>query len=83
MLGSLILYLKGMRIMMFQLSGFYCMAVRALGSKGVSSLGLTFTDSGLRGLYVYLNLQNLPFCRVPIEFHIRVYNKNLQKSRVW
>ena len=24
MLGSLILYLKGMRIMMFQLSGFYC-----------------------------------------------------------
>ena len=26
MLGSLILYLKGMRIMMFQLSGFYCRA---------------------------------------------------------
>ena len=24
MLGSLILYLKGMRIMVFQLSGFYC-----------------------------------------------------------
>ena len=24
MLGPLILYLKGMRIMMFQLSGFYC-----------------------------------------------------------
>ena len=24
MLGSLILYLKGMKIMMFQLSGFYC-----------------------------------------------------------
>ena len=24
MLGSLILYFKGMRIMMFQLSGFYC-----------------------------------------------------------
>ena len=24
MLGSLMLYLKGMRIMMFQLSGFYC-----------------------------------------------------------
>ena len=24
MLGSLILYLKGMRITMFQLSGFYC-----------------------------------------------------------
>ena len=28
MLGSLILYLKGMRIMMFQLSGFYCRALR-------------------------------------------------------
>ena len=28
MLGSLILYLKGMRRMMFQLSGFYC---RVLG----------------------------------------------------
>ena len=25
MLGSLILYIKGMRILMFQLSGFYCM----------------------------------------------------------
>ena len=24
MLGSLVLYLRGMRIMMFQLSGFYC-----------------------------------------------------------
>ena len=24
MLGSLILYLKGMRMMMFQLSGYYC-----------------------------------------------------------
>ena len=28
-LGSLILYLKGMRIMMFQLSGFYCRVFRA------------------------------------------------------
>ena len=27
MLGSRILYLKGMRIMIFQLSGFYCMLV--------------------------------------------------------
>ena len=27
MLGSLILYLKGMRRMMFQLSGFYCKEV--------------------------------------------------------
>ena len=29
-LGSLILYLKGMRIMMFQLSGFYCRAYSKL-----------------------------------------------------
>ena len=28
MLGSLIRYLKGMRIMMFQLSGFYCRRAR-------------------------------------------------------
>ena len=40
-LGSLILYLKGMRIMMFQLSGFYCRA---------SSLGLWVRDLGLRVL---------------------------------
>ena len=32
MLGSLILYLKGMRRMMFQLSGFYC---RELGLQEV------------------------------------------------
>ena len=32
MLGSLILYIKGMRILMFQLSGFYCRA-RGLGFK--------------------------------------------------
>ena len=36
MLGSLILYLKGMRIMMFQLSGFYC---RVLGDR-VSDFGV-------------------------------------------
>ena len=36
MLGSLILYLKGMRIMMFQLSGFYCSiwGLRGLGVFG-------------------------------------------------
>ena len=26
---------------------------------------------------------NLLVCRVPVKFHSRVYNKNLQKSRVW
>ena len=30
MLGSPILYLKGMRIMMFQLSGFYCRLTSSL-----------------------------------------------------
>ena len=39
MLGSLILYLKGMRIMMLQLSGFHCrgLAVRGLGFTGLAS----------------------------------------------
>ena len=35
-LGSLILYLRGMRIMMFQLSGFYCRVRR----KGLSTLNV-------------------------------------------
>ena len=35
MLGSLMLYLRGMRIMMFQLSGFYCRDFRAFGCKGL------------------------------------------------
>ena len=39
MLGSLILYLKGMRILMFQLSGFYCSIVQYLvGSTTVPRL---------------------------------------------
>ena len=38
MLGSLILYLKGMRIMMFQLSGYYYIGLRGLGFR-VSGLG--------------------------------------------
>ena len=38
MLGSLILYLKGMRIVMFQLSGFYCtLCFTPQGSPSVSS----------------------------------------------
>ena len=47
MLGSLILYLKGMRICMFQLSGFYCKVFRFYGVqglrfKGFKGLGLGF-----------------------------------------
>ena len=41
MLGSLILYLKGMRIMMFQLSGFYCRVF-----KGFSFFGGVFFFGG-------------------------------------
>ena len=37
MLGSLVLYFKGMRIRMFQLSGFYC---RGLGVEGLRGLGV-------------------------------------------
>ena len=39
MLGSLILYHKGMRIMMFQLSGFYYIAVPANSSCAAKALG--------------------------------------------
>ena len=42
MLGSLILYLKGMRIMMFQLSGFYC--------KGLKFQDLVYTGLWFWGL---------------------------------
>ena len=49
MLGSLILYLKGMGIMMFQLSGFYCKPQRHKGFR-VSGLGSTGSfSSWLRG----------------------------------
>ena len=51
MLGSLILCLKGMRIMMFQLSGYYC---RVSGVKGFSCTGaLEFrsTMGALRGSF--------------------------------
>ena len=47
MLGSLILYLKGMRIMMFQLSGFWYIGLgRGLLFRGLGlrALGLGFKD---------------------------------------
>ena len=43
MLGSLILYLKGMRTMMFQLSGFYCRGlgvIKALENRLIEFTGL-------------------------------------------
>ena len=38
MLGSRILYLKGMRILMFQLSGFYYSRFKTVGSVNPSSV---------------------------------------------
>ena len=47
MLGSLILYLKGMRTTMFQLSGFYC---RRSGFRGLIG---GFRLSGVHGSGAY------------------------------
>ena len=44
MLGSLILYLKGMRIVMFQLSGSYYKAIDIIGSARL----LLYSDEGRR-----------------------------------
>ena len=41
MLGSLILYLKGMRIMMFQLSGFYYRVLNAVSDRGLEVEGVS------------------------------------------
>ena len=48
MLGSPILYLKGRRRMMFQLSGFYCIGFRAYRAPQVGCLG--FRGLGFRGV---------------------------------
>ena len=47
MLGSLILYLKGMRIMMFQLSGFYCRVPVSLD--GIYGVGTSDRGNALTG----------------------------------
>ena len=43
---------------------------------GFMGVGAFLTD-------VYLNLPNPTFLSCPDKSHIRVYNKNLQTSRVW
>ena len=48
MLGSLILYPKGMRIMMFQLSGFYCKGCRSEFQAQGLGQGLPFGQRGFR-----------------------------------
>ena len=45
MLGFLILYLKGTRIMMFQLSGFYYRDTGGLEAAGMSQLPVSNTAS--------------------------------------
>ena len=47
-LGSPILHFKGMRIMMFQLSGFY---FRGLGTLPLAAVGFKDQDLGNRGLW--------------------------------
>ena len=44
MLGFPIIYFKGMRRMMFQLSGFHCKPCRVLGSLRVDGVGDAETD---------------------------------------
>ena len=55
MLGSLILYLKGMRIMMFQLSGFYC-SLRSEDAACDSLLGLLPSIPSLIALFKNLEV---------------------------
>ena len=49
MLGSLILYLKGMRTTMFQLSGFYCNSFCSLGRRWKRRVQDLHRDSGFFG----------------------------------
>ena len=50
MLGSLILYLEGTRIMMFQLSGFYYKGLRSQSQTLYQEQNLGFAFSGVKGL---------------------------------
>ena len=52
-----------------------------------ASAGLATTQPGCRQRYLYDHLYPKPpkptFLQGPYKIHIRVYNKNLQKSRFW
>ena len=80
MLGSLILYLKGMRIMMFQLSGFcyrvfWAWGVRLCGISGdfrvfLGALGSLKPDISSKccvGLHVRAAWRGFLECRTPIQ----------------
>ena len=57
---------------------------RVLGLRvsGLGVFGIAGLPSGSR-ISLYLNLPNPTFLWVFEKLHIRVHNKNLQKSRVW
>ena len=63
MLGSLMLYLKGMRIMMFQLSGFYC--TQACLNVWMTVLNVQFIC--LYGRELILQVQSLPSQAFQVE----------------
>ena len=64
MLGSLILYIKGMRILMFQLSGFYC-----------KSCTLNPTGQSLRPVLKPHILNPQPYTRPkPQDLAVKAYN---------
>ena len=61
MLGSPILYLKAMRILMFQLSGFYCMII------GLKRVLFTIILRGFKTLNPFKLLQSQPNRAVATE----------------
>ena len=63
-LGSLILYLKGMRIMMFQLSGFYCNGLGLVAAAAPRDAMLPGTASCV----LLLSLSQLQTCHLISAF---------------
>ena len=59
MLGSPILYLKAMRILMFQLSGFYCTTKGTLSEPRLRDLHLQEMAMGLVTIYIYIYICSL------------------------
>ena len=68
MLGSPILYLKGMRILMFQLSGFYCRGLGELASGLFRSNGLVRCQhTWVMGTLILSLSLSLSLCRAIIK----------------
>ena len=66
MLGSLILYLKGMRIMMFQLSGYYYIVqqLRTLDTEDSAEKG-----DGILNYWALLEVLSLRVSKTPVKEH--------------